>query len=179
MIYIGGKLVLVHLKLIIVLSIFLVLLVLTGEAKAVEPAIPYSPSSDNPPTTDTRTDKDLLAHLGIFRPVTMTNGNGTEGDNTEAWLKSSVLKSEIPSHAASSSIASLFGEYFGSTPPSNNDITPIDTMADNNPFSTSMLFETLSILTTLTTYPNDNLIDADLSSILGLGNSRINVGLGR
>jgi hypothetical protein len=170
-------LVLAYLELIIALSILVVLLVVTGEARAVEPIAPYSSSSDNPSTTDTRTDKYLLAHLGNFRPVTIANGDGTEGGNIEAWLKSRVLESEIPSHTASSSIASFYEDYFGSTPPSNNDITSIGPMAGNNPFSTPMLFETLSVLTTLTTFPHNHLIDVDLSGILGFGNSRISVGL--
>ncbi|MGE5446572.1 MAG: hypothetical protein ACM3SR_18560 [Ignavibacteriales bacterium] len=102
----------------------IVLLVLTGEVKAVEPLAPYSPSSDNPSTTDTRTDKDPFAHLGNYRPGIITNGNGNEGDDTEARLKDSVIESKIPYHAASSSIASLFEEYFGSTASSNEDIIP-------------------------------------------------------
>jgi hypothetical protein len=157
----------------------MVLVAPTGLAKAVEPMVPYSPYSDNTHTSsDTRTDRDLLANLGNYRPGITENRYGNEGNVTEAMLKASVIESNILSSAASSSIASFFEEYFGSTPPSNNDITPIDTMAGKNPFSTSMLFETLSMLTTLTTYPNKNLIDVDLSSILRLRNRRIGIGVG-
>ncbi len=166
-----GKLFLAYYKLIIPPSILIVLLVLTGEAKAVEPIALYSLSSDNSSTTDTRTDKDLLAHLGNYRAGMITNGNGNEEDNTEARLKQIVIENKIPSHA--SSISSFFEEYFGSTPPSNNN-----PMADDNPFSSSMLFETLSILPTLTTYPNNNLMDIDFSHILGLDKKGISVGLG-
>lgn len=164
---------LVYLKLIIVLPILMVLFFSRGAAKAVEPVAPFFPSSDKPYTTaDTRTDKDLFAHLGNFRPGIITNDN--EGDHTEARLKGSVIESKILS-PASSSIASFFEEYFGTTTPSNNDVTPIDTTPDISPFSTSMLFETLSISTT---YSNNNVIDIDLSHILGFDNRKIGIGVG-
>jgi hypothetical protein len=171
-----GKSVLVYLKLIIVLSILMFLFAPTGLAKAVEPAVPYSPSSDNlHTTTDTRTDKYLLAHLTNFRVGTIANGNGNERNSTEVSLKRDVIKSKISSPAASSSIASLFEEYFGTTTLSNNDITPIDTTPNISPFSISILFETLSISTT---YSNNNVIDIDLSHILGLDSRRIGIGVG-
>ena len=153
------------------------LLVLTGEAKAAESVAPYLSSSDNTTTENTRMDKDLLASIGKLAHTTMTGGNVTEEDDTEARLKHSVIRSEVAS-PESSSIAAFFEEYFGSTPPSNNDIRSNNNMAHDNPFSTSMLFETTSILSTLTTYSNDNLIDIDLSRILGLGNGRISVEFG-
>jgi hypothetical protein len=146
-------------------------------AKAAESVVPYLSSSDNTTTENTRRDKDLLASIGSLAHTIMTGGNVTEEDNTEARLKHSVIRTEVPS-PASSSIAAFFEEYVGSTPPSNNNITSNNTMADDNPFSTSMLFETASILPKLTTYSNDNLIDIDLSRILGLGNERISVELG-
>lgn len=146
-------------------------------AKAAESVAPYRSSSDTATTKNTRRDKDVLASIGNLTPLTMASGNVTEEDNTEARLKHSVIRSEVPS-PASSSIATFFEEYFGSTPPSNNDFTSNNTMADDNPFSTSMLFETASILPALTKYSNDNLIDIDLSRILGLGNRRISVELG-
>lgn len=151
----------------------MVLLVSTGLAKAVEPVAPYSPSSDYPSITDTRTGKGLLAHLGNFRPGIIANGN--EEDYTETRLKGSVIEREISPDAASSSIASFFEEYFGTTTPSNNDVTPIDTTPDISPFSTSILFETLSISTT---YSNNNVIDIDLTHILGFDNRRIGIGVG-
>ena len=170
--------ILAYLKLITALSILIVLLVLKGEARAVEveTIAPYSPSSDNPSTTDNRTDKDLLAHLGSYRPEVITNGNVNEGDDTKARLKDGVIETKIPSSSgASSSIESFFGEYFGGATSSNNDVPPIDTTPDISPFSTSIFFETLSITNA---YSRNNVIDIDLSHILGLDKKGISVGLG-
>ncbi len=153
----------------------MVLLVSTVAAKAVEPVASYSPSSDNPSITDTSTGKDLVAHLGNFRPGIIANGNGNEEDYTYTRLKGSVIASKISPDAASSSIASFFEEYFGTTTPSNNDVTPIDTTPDISPFSTSIFFETLSITNT---YSRNNVIDIDLGHILGLDSRGISVGLG-
>ncbi len=138
-------------------------------AKAVEPVASNFPSSGSP------SNKDLLAHLSNYGPEIITNGNGNEEDGTEAMLKDSVGESKIPYHAASSSIASLFEEYFGGITPPNNDVPPIDTTPDISPFSTSIFFETLSITNT---YSRNNVMDIDLSHILGLDNKRISVGVG-
>ena len=154
----------------------MVLLVPTESAKAVGPAVPYSPPSDNLYTpTDTRTDKDLFAHLGNYRLEIITNGNRNEGDDTKAKLKSSVIKTKIPSSGALSPIESFFVEYFGGTDSSNNDVPLIDMAPDISPFSASTLFETLSITNT---YSRNNVMDIDFSHILGLDSRGISVGLG-
>jgi hypothetical protein len=160
---------------IITLLMLMVLLAPTESAKAVEPVVSYSPPSDNPSTTDNRTDKDLLAHLGNYRPEIITNANGNEGDDTKAKLKSSVIGTKIPSSGASSSIESFFGEYFGGTDSSNNDVPLIDITPDISPFSASTFFETLSITNT---YSRNNVMNIDFSHVLGLDKKGINVGLG-
>jgi hypothetical protein len=157
------------------LSILVVFLVPTGLAKAVEHVAPYSSFSDTPFTSDIRTDKDLLAHLVNYRPGIITNSNGNEGNDTEARLKGNVMQSNISSPAVSSSIASLFDKYFGSTAPSDNNTGSDDPVPNISPFSTSTLFETLSILTT---YSNNNVIMFDLTHILGFDPSRIGIGIG-
>ena len=151
----------------------MVLPIPTGEVKAVEPAAPYFSSLEN--LYATRTDKDILTHQTNFGVGINANDYGNEMDYTKTRLKGSVIGSKIPSPAASSSIASLFEEYFGSTTPSNSDTMVSNPVPNISPFSTSTLFETLSISTT---YSNNNAITADLTSILGLDSRRVGVGVG-